>query len=158
MRFRRPVQRICPVPRIILKKRKKTSQRADTTSGHPLVSSSECDFFQLSSRGLTVLSPIARATYIDAEGILDMSNQAINQNQDTTHLKMVFEQSLALLGERKSEFSQVRTRGVPLHIDPGVMQKRALDDAANALATLWRVHSSRARLRGRVYNSTAKAA
>lgn len=89
-----------------------------------------------------------------------MSNQAINQNQDTTHLKMVFEQSLALLGERKSEFSQVRTRGcaVPLHIDPGVMQKRALDDAANALATLWRVHSSRTRLRGRVYNSTAKAA
>jgi hypothetical protein len=103
----------------------------------------------------------ARPTYIEAEGKLDMSNQAINQNLDATHLKNVFEQSLAMLGETKLDASQTRPRGsaVPLHIDPAVMQKRALDDAARALGTLWKVPSVRqARLQTRPYHTTAKVA
>jgi hypothetical protein len=77
-----------------------------------------------------------------------MSTQAANQNPDSIHLKNVFEQSLAVLGETKADASKnkhsARLRGsaLPLHVDPALLEKRALDDAAKALATLWNVSSA----------------
>jgi hypothetical protein len=64
------------------------------------------------------------------------------------HLKCIFEQSLAVLGEDKKNLNikkgirphePVRRDFLPLHIDPANLQKRALDDAAKALAALWKI-------------------
>jgi hypothetical protein len=95
---------------------------------------------------------------------LIMNNQAMNQNPETTnHLKDVFEQSLAMLEVRHAgataESAATRGSAVPLHIDPAFLQKRALDDAAKALASLWRVPSStRAKFNNRPIPSNRKVA
>jgi hypothetical protein len=85
-----------------------------------------------------------------------LTNQSAGNKQaeSTHHLKSVFEQSLAVLREDnnnkiKNEHKNVvnKTRSplrarrdfLPLHIDPANLQKRALDDAAKALAALWKI-------------------
>lgn len=74
-----------------------------------------------------------------------MSQQALTQNPESaSHLKDVFEQSLAMLGEKNSGVERnkpIRQRrsAVPIHIDAACLQKRALEDAAKALASLWNV-------------------
>jgi hypothetical protein len=79
------------------------------------------------------------------------------QAESTNHLKSIFEQSLAVLGEDKSVVMKTRFNVgarrdfLPLHIDPVSLQKRALDDAAKALAALWKVSDSgRSRMTARV--------
>jgi hypothetical protein len=89
----------------------------------------------------------------------------------TNHLKSIFEQSLAVLREDKNDKSnnvknsnddknlvkktrpQVRVRRdfLPLHIDHANLQKRALDEAAKALAALWKISGpGHTKLSGRV--------
>jgi hypothetical protein len=72
-----------------------------------------------------------------------MSTQPINH---ANHLKDVFEQSLAVLSNTKVEstkkshpISVLHGNSMPIHIDAVSLQKRALDDAAKALSTLWKV-------------------
>lgn len=60
----------------------------------------------------------------------------------TTHLKDIFDQSLALLCEGASS-RRVRRSSLPLHIDAASLQKRALSDAADALAALWKISKTR---------------
>lgn len=75
------------------------------------------------------------------------NNQLVDQVPDpTTHLKNVYEQSLAVLsesrhGRSKKQPTRLLHSSVPLHIDAVSLQKRALNDAAKALATLWKVPS-----------------
>ncbi len=67
------------------------------------------------------------------------------QSDFTNHLKSIFEQSLAVLRQDKDVTKKtrhnvrVRRDFLPLHIDPANLQKRALDDAAKALAALWKI-------------------
>jgi hypothetical protein len=69
-----------------------------------------------------------------------MKNQTVAPNlNNTAHLKDVYEQSLAMLSDFKQNAKTSRRSAVPLHIDAASLQKRALDDAAKALATLWKV-------------------
>jgi hypothetical protein len=79
-----------------------------------------------------------------------MINQAIanKQTDSATHLKSVVEQCLAVLGEDKDSPAEAHTRRLrcgwlPLHIDPVNLQKRALSEAAKALATLWKISETR---------------
>jgi hypothetical protein len=85
------------------------------------------------------------------------NESAVNKPAESTHhLKSIFEQSLAVLRqdnnynyedkhEHKNAVSKprpnvpVRRDFLPLHIDPANLQKRALDDAAKALAALWKI-------------------
>jgi len=68
-------------------------------------------------------------------------------SESTSKLKTIFEQSLALLSEDKAasgekenpSASLARRTSLPLHLDSANLQKRALDDAAKALATLWKI-------------------
>ena len=60
----------------------------------------------------------------------------------TTHLKDIFDQSLAILCEGASS-ARVRRSYLPLHIDTANLQKRALSDAADALAALWKISKTR---------------
>ncbi len=70
-----------------------------------------------------------------------MKNQTVAQDlNNTAHLKDVYEQSLAMLSDFKQDTKRSRS-AVPLHIDAASLRKRALDDAAKALATLWKVPS-----------------
>jgi hypothetical protein len=77
-----------------------------------------------------------------------MNNPSATQSPDATHLKNVYEKSLAILSESKRKLNskkplpQALRSSVPLHIDPVSLQKRALDDAAKALATLWKVSAA----------------
>lgn len=81
------------------------------------------------------------------------------QIDSTNHLKSIFEQSLAVLREDKDDKNQdennnnndknlvkktrpqvrVRRDFLPLHVDHASLQKRALDEAAKALAALWKI-------------------
>lgn len=67
----------------------------------------------------------------------------------TNHLKDVVEQSLAVLREGKDSVKAVfetgppRRRSLPLHVDAANLQKRALSDAARALAELWKLSKPR---------------
>jgi hypothetical protein len=67
------------------------------------------------------------------------------ESNSTNDLKSIFDQSLAVLCEGKdalktgSQTERLRRRSLPLHADAGNLQKRALDDAAKALATLWKI-------------------
>ncbi|MGZ6231092.1 MAG: hypothetical protein ACXWMO_10050 [Syntrophales bacterium] len=69
------------------------------------------------------------------------------QFDSTHHLKSIFEQSLAVLcrdGDKDSatgngQNGRVRCDSLPLHMDAANLEKRALDDAAKALATLWKI-------------------
>lgn len=55
-----------------------------------------------------------------------------------THLKTVVERSLAMLGEDAQPEEQPRRNWLPLHCDASNLQKRVLDDAAQALSKLWK--------------------
>ena len=74
-----------------------------------------------------------------------ISKTVPNQQSDsTTHLKDIFEQSLAALSEegdaiKSSQNRRTRRDYLPIHMDAASHQKRALDDAAKALATLWKI-------------------
>jgi hypothetical protein len=78
-----------------------------------------------------------------------MTQDAVRQeaSESTSKLKTIFEQSIALLSEEKSACGEkenpltnlARRTSLPLHIDSASLQKRALDDAARALATLWKI-------------------
>jgi hypothetical protein len=65
------------------------------------------------------------------------------------HLKDVIEQSLAVLGDgQRSAGTQPQAQtslrsALPLHVDPANLQKRALTDAATALAALWKISKPR---------------
>jgi hypothetical protein len=70
----------------------------------------------------------------------------VNEESDATNqLKSIFDQSLAVLCEGKdtvkpgSQTERLRRRSLPLHVDAVNLQKRALDNAARALATLWKI-------------------
>ena len=78
------------------------------------------------------------------------SRTPVTPADSATHLKNVFEQSLAVLSEQGDTPSnaatdsrqgkiRVRPRSLPLHTDAVSLQKRALDNAVNALATLWKI-------------------
>lgn len=58
------------------------------------------------------------------------------------HLKNIFDESLAILCEGRDSV-RVRRSSLPLHIDAANLQKRALSDAANALAALWKISENR---------------
>jgi hypothetical protein len=86
-----------------------------------------------------------------------INETATNQKPESTnHLKGIFEQSLIVLCEgrdavtTKTQAGRVRRASLPLHIDAASLQKRALDDAAKALATLWNISKpERAKLHSR---------
>ena len=68
------------------------------------------------------------------------------QSNSTHHLKNIFEQSLAVLRSKDNDTAtknthngRLRLHSLPLHMDAADLQKRALDDAAKALATLWKI-------------------
>ncbi len=78
------------------------------------------------------------------------SRTPVTPADSATHLKTVFEQSLAVLSEQSDTPShpatdprnvkiRVRPRSLPLYTDAISLQKLALDNAANALATLWKI-------------------
>ena len=76
------------------------------------------------------------------------------KSRPTNHLKNIFEQSLAVLCEAKDSV-WVRRSSLPLHIDAVNLKKRALSEAANALAALWRISEPRpAKLQSRVLQYT----
>jgi hypothetical protein len=91
-----------------------------------------------------------------------MNNQAVPQEnpESVIHLKTVFEKSLAVLSEGKDALTKDTRIGrasrssTPIRINAVDLQKRALDDAAHALATLWKVHElGRARVQIRPLSS-----
>jgi hypothetical protein len=68
---------------------------------------------------------------------------ALNEKPiSANHLKNVFDQSLAILCEGATS-ARVRRSSLPLHIDAANLQKRALSDAANALAALWKISENK---------------
>lgn len=75
--------------------------------------------------------------------IMAMDNNLVNRLEaepgtaSSNHLKTVVERSLALLGE-EAQPEPPRRNWLPLHCDASNLQKRVLDDAARALATLWK--------------------
>ena len=83
------------------------------------------------------------------------------QTESTNHLKSVFEQSLAALREDNNAVItktrpnvRVRRNCLPLHVNPANLQKRAPDDAAKALAALWKISQpGRCKLPARVMSS-----
>jgi hypothetical protein len=60
-----------------------------------------------------------------------------------SHLKSIFDQSLAILCEDAGSV-RVRRSSLPLRIDAVTLQKRALSNAADALAALWKISDTRA--------------
>jgi hypothetical protein len=67
----------------------------------------------------------------------------VNENSGSAiHLKNIFDHSLAILCDGASSV-RVRRSLLPLHIDAVSLQKRALSDAANALAALWKISANR---------------
>ncbi len=63
----------------------------------------------------------------------------VNEQSGSAHrLKNIFDRSLAILSEGAGA-PPVRRSSIPLHIDAISLQKRALSDAANALAALWKI-------------------
>jgi hypothetical protein len=68
--------------------------------------------------------------------------QIKEQSGSPSQLKNVFDQSLAILCEGAGS-KRVRRSSLPLHIDAVSLQKRALSDAANALAALWKIPNNR---------------
>jgi len=80
---------------------------------------------------------------------------------DTKHLTSVFEQSLAVLCEGPHKNGKTvalaprRRSALPLHVDPAHAQKRALDDAASALAALWKIQESgQSKMKPRIQRSS----
>ena len=60
------------------------------------------------------------------------------QSGSANRLKNIFDRSLAILCEGTGA-PPLRRSSIPLHIDAVSLQKRALSDAANALAALWKI-------------------
>lgn len=71
------------------------------------------------------------------------------QSDSTDHLKNVVEQSLDVLCEGKdfiranSQTGLFHRSSLPLHLDGANLKKRALSDAAKALAALWKISKPR---------------
>ena len=97
-----------------------------------------------------------------------MSNEVTvtvtEESNSTNHLKSIFDQSLAVLCDNKdsvrgrSQTEWLRRSSLPLHVDAVNLQKRALDNAAKALATLWKISGpKRPKLQSRAtqYNRSA---
>jgi hypothetical protein len=66
------------------------------------------------------------------------------QSETAAHLKNVFDESLAVLSEDKEAVNnpqkiRVQRSSLPLHTDTANLQKLALDNAAHALAALWKI-------------------
>ena len=77
------------------------------------------------------------------------------ESNSTNHLKSIFDQSLAVLCEDSaktgSQTKRLRRSSLPLHVDAVNLQKRALDNAAKALASLWKISEpKRPKLQSRV--------
>lgn len=80
-----------------------------------------------------------------------MANRIIaNQQSDSpNHLKNIVEQSLDVLREDKESEAAaaqkipLRRRSLPIHFDVVNHKRRALLEAANALATLWKIPEPR---------------
>src|SRR3982074_2603546 len=79
------------------------------------------------------------------------------ESDSTNQLKSSVGQSLAVLCEREDtvktglQTERLRRKSLPLHIDAVNLQKRALDNAAKALATLWKISGpKRTKLQSRV--------
>jgi hypothetical protein len=70
--------------------------------------------------------------------VISPNDKSVSAN----HLKNIFDQSLAILCDGASSV-QVRRSSLPLHIDAVSLHKRALSDAANALAALWKIPETR---------------
>jgi hypothetical protein len=76
---------------------------------------------------------------------MTMTMTLTDSAESTNHLKRVFEQSLAVLGEDhdsrtgERQRSRSRLRSIPLHIDAASLQKRAIANAAEALTALWKI-------------------
>jgi hypothetical protein len=68
-------------------------------------------------------------------------DMSVTPERSATHLKKIFDQSLAVLCGGK-ESVPLRRNSLPLHIDSVSLQKRALTDAANALTSLWKISDS----------------
>jgi hypothetical protein len=83
-------------------------------------------------------------------------------SESISHLKRVFEQSLAVLGDSpgskagEAQTSRSSLRSMPLHIDAATLQKRAIANAAQALTALWKI-SPRAKSRTRVAQQSRAA-
>lgn len=73
-----------------------------------------------------------------------MTNAAavIDKTGSANQLKNIYDQSLAILCDGANSV-RVRRGSLPLHIDAASLQKRALTDAADALAALWNISSNR---------------
>jgi hypothetical protein len=73
-----------------------------------------------------------------------MANAAAvtHKSGSASQLKNIFDQSLAILCEGAGSV-RVRRSSLPLHIDDASLQKRALRDAADALAALWKISGTR---------------
>jgi hypothetical protein len=84
-------------------------------------------------------------------------------SKSTNQLKSIFERSVAVLCKDKdtlkkdSQSRRIR-QSLPLHADSANIQKRALEDAAKALATLWKISEpGRAKLPSRVMHYNRQA-
>jgi hypothetical protein len=83
-----------------------------------------------------------KARQIMANG---MTVTVTDEADSTNQLKSIFDQSLAVLCEGEdtvktgSQTERLRRRSMPLRVDAVNLQKRALDNAAKALATLWKI-------------------
>jgi hypothetical protein len=74
---------------------------------------------------------------------MSVTERSVNDKSGSTnHLKDIFDQSVAVLCEGDSG-ARARRRSLPLHIDAVSLQKRALSDAAGALAALWKISENR---------------
>jgi hypothetical protein len=80
---------------------------------------------------------------------LMMDGQSLgNEHADSANrLNRIFHQSLAVLRETSNSHSNAgisctTRRSLPIYLDETTLQKRALDDAAAALAKLWKVPES----------------
>lgn len=73
--------------------------------------------------------------------INDNENNDNQKPSSANNLKKVFDQSVAILCDGANSV-RVRRSSLPLHIDAFNLQKRAMSDAASALAALWKITSS----------------
>jgi len=87
-----------------------------------------------------------------------IKDKASNAQPDSTNqLMSIFDESLAVLSEDKKDAKPQKGQKIrnlrltlPIHVDPVNLQKRALDEAAKALTSLWKISDPRrARLPGR---------
>lgn len=63
-------------------------------------------------------------------------------SESANRLKNIFEQSLAVLAEKADAPAakpQTIWRSLPLHVNAADLQKWAIDNAAEALASLWKI-------------------